>query len=127
MTELFSCYLSVAVIAKVAGVVVLVAASKGKRLDVVDDGRELHAVTSLAQLAQAGRSGHAPLPLTLPSPTAEALDGHITASRYEESRNPCGRGSNNWSSTYDAGVMSSTAFTICSLSFLYRVDLAQDF
>ncbi len=96
MAELLGGHLEVAFVAEVAGVVVLVAASKGERLDVVDDRRELHAVTSLAQLAEASRSGHAPLPLTLPSPTAEALDGHITASRYEESRNPCGRGSNNW-------------------------------
>lgn len=96
MAELLGGHLEVAFVAEVASVVVLVAASKGKRLDMVDDGRELHAVTSLAQLAEAGRSGHAPLTLTLPSPTAEALGGHITASRYEESRNHFGRGSNNW-------------------------------
>jgi hypothetical protein len=54
MAELLGSHLEVAFVAEVAGVVVLVAASKGKRLDVVDDGRELHAVTSLAQLAKAG-------------------------------------------------------------------------
>lgn len=51
MTELFGCNLSMAVIAEVASVVVLVAASEGQRRDVVDDGSELHAVTFMAQLA----------------------------------------------------------------------------
>ena len=54
MAELLGSHLVVAFVAEVTGVVVLVAAPKGKRLDVVDDGRELHAVTSLAQLAEAG-------------------------------------------------------------------------
>lgn len=53
MSELLGGDLVVAVVAEVAGVVVLVAASESQRLDMIDDGSELHAVTVLAQLAEA--------------------------------------------------------------------------
>lgn len=48
MTELLGGDLVVAVVAEVAGVVVVVAASESKRLDVIDDGSELHAVAVMA-------------------------------------------------------------------------------
>ena len=34
----------------------------------------------------------------------------IYTSTYDKSRNPRGRGSNNWSCVYVAGVMASTSF-----------------
>lgn len=92
MPELLGGDLVMAVVAEVAGVVVLVAATESQRLDVVDDGSELHAVTIMAQLAEASRPSHASLPLTLACSTTEARGGrrcgHMTTSRsrYQESR-----------------------------------------
>jgi len=76
MPELLCCHLVVAIVTKVAGVLVFVAAAKSERLDMVDDGGKLDPVSTLAELTEASRSSHAPLTLALASPPSKALNDH---------------------------------------------------
>ncbi|MGF7202316.1 hypothetical protein GGQ82_001364 [Sphingobium olei] len=76
VAELLGRDLLVVRLAEVSGVVVLVAATQGQRVDMVDAGGELGAALSQAHLAQPVRPLQAALALALAGATAQAFNRH---------------------------------------------------